>query len=132
MVYDTGLDDAEIVDLAVGERRTILTRDRRLVERRLARDHLLIRSDDLEEQIVQVIRELGLEVRRSGIMGRCVSCNGRLEPLDAEVARRSVPPYVARTQLAFRRCPGCDRIYWSATHVERMRERLLALGLLGE
>ncbi|HKI05656.1 MAG TPA: Mut7-C RNAse domain-containing protein [Thermoanaerobaculia bacterium] len=36
--YDPDLDDAELVDKAVAEGRTILTRDRRLTERRLARN----------------------------------------------------------------------------------------------
>ena len=39
--YDPELDDPEIVELAVAEDRTILTRDRRLTERRAARNHLL-------------------------------------------------------------------------------------------
>jgi hypothetical protein len=45
VAYDPALDDAELVARAVAEGRTILTRDRRLIQRRLARDHLLIRSD---------------------------------------------------------------------------------------
>jgi uncharacterized protein with PIN domain len=35
-----------------------------------------------------------------------------------------VPPFVASTQSEFRRCPACGRLYWRATHAERMRERL--------
>ena len=46
-----------------------------------------------------------------------------------EEAAAEVPPYVARTQEHFRRCPRCGRIYWRATHAERMRERLRAMGV---
>jgi hypothetical protein len=63
VTYDPDLDDPELVELAFAEGRTILTRDRRLTERRLARNHLLIRSDDVAEQLHQVLTELVPAVR---------------------------------------------------------------------
>lgn len=128
-VYDRHARDAELVERAVAEGRTLLTRDRRLVQRRRARDHVLIRSDRLDEQIGQVVEELGLELDPRRTFGRCVRCNEPLARLPPEAARPRVPPYVARTQREFRRCPACGRIYWAATHVERMRERLRRMGL---
>jgi uncharacterized protein with PIN domain len=52
-----------------------------------------------------------------------------LTAVRAEEARRHVPPYVARTQDTFRRCPACGRLYWGASHVRRMRERLRRMGI---
>jgi uncharacterized protein with PIN domain len=127
--YDPTLDDAELVDRAVAEGRTILTRDRRLTERRLARNHLLIRSGVVEEQIRQVLEELGLRPDPGRFLGRCLRCNEPLETLEAEIARARVPPWVARTQTEFRACPACGRIYWRGTHVERMARRLEGMGL---
>lgn len=60
VVYDAALDDPQIVERAVAEDRVILTRDRRLVQRRLARNHLLIRSEVVDEQVRQVLEELGI------------------------------------------------------------------------
>lgn len=124
VTYDPALDDPEIVERAVAEGRTILTRDRRLTERRLARNHVLIRSDDLAEQLRQVIDELGLRPEPGRSLGRCLRCNTPLESIDAEQARARVPPWVARTQEEFRACPTCDRVYWRGTHVRRMLRRL--------
>ncbi len=109
---------------AVAEGRTILTRDRRLVERRLAHNHLLIRSDQVAEQVQQVLEELRIEPDPGQILRRCLRCNTPLEPLPAEQARARVPPWVARTHEEFRACPGCGRVYWRGTHVDRMRKRL--------
>lgn len=127
--YDPGLDDPELVALAHAEGRTILTRDRRLTERRLARNHLLIRSDVVDEQVRQVLDDLGLRPDPTRLLGRCLRCNTPLEPLDPEVARTRVPPWVARTQQEFRACPGCGRVYWRGTHVERMARRLEGMGI---
>ena len=122
--YDPGLDDAELVEVAVAEGRTILTRDRRLVLRRRARNHLLIRSDEVGEQVRQVVAELGFTPDPERFLARCLRCNVPLESVPAAAAREQVPPFVASTQQEFRRCPSCGRLYWRATHAERMRERL--------
>lgn len=129
VVYDPALDDAALVERAVVEGRLILTRDRKLTERRLARRHLLVRSDRLEEQLIQVVGELGLTPEATAVHSRCLRCNSPLVQLAAEEARSRVPPHVALTQKLFRTCPDCGRVYWRATHVERMRRRLAAMGL---
>jgi len=129
VAYDPALDDPALVARAVAEARTILTRDRKLVERRLARNHLLIRSDEVGEQVRQVLAEAGLRPDSCRLFGRCLRCNVPLAPLPAEAARARVPPYVARTQEEFRICPCCGRIYWRSTHVERMREWLRRKGI---
>jgi len=129
VAYDPALDDPELVALAVAEGRTILTRDRRLVERRLARDHLLIRSVQVEEQVRQVLEELGVRPDPDRLLRRCLRCNQPLEPIAAEEARAQVPPYVARPQDEFRVCPECGRLYWRGTHVSRMSRWLERVGL---
>jgi len=129
VAYDPSLDDPELVERAVAEGRVILTRDRRLVERRLARNHLLIRSDVVEEQVRQVLEELGIRPDPGRLLGRCLRCNTLTEPMPAEDARAVVPPWVARTQDEYRACPVCGRIYWSGSHAERMRKKLERMGI---
>ncbi|HEX9942669.1 MAG TPA: Mut7-C RNAse domain-containing protein [Thermoanaerobaculia bacterium] len=129
VAYDPALDDAELVEKAVAEGRTILTRDRRLTQRRLARNHLLIRSDDVDEQVRQVVDDLGLQPDPGRFFGRCLRCNTPLEPVAAERARARVPPWVARTHEEFRACPGCGRVYWRGSHVARMAKRMEKMGI---
>ena len=124
VVYFTRIEDEDLVALAVREGRTILTRDRRLAQRRAARDHVLIRSQELEAQIRQVLEERRLRIRKSSLFRRCVRCNRRTRPVPPRAVRDQVPPYVFRTQKRFARCPACQRIYWKATHVSRMIETL--------
>jgi uncharacterized protein with PIN domain len=124
VAYDPSLDDPELVEVAFAEDRVILTRDRRLTERRRARKHLLIRSDVVDEQVRQVLQDLGVTPDLDRLLRRCPVCNTPLQPLAAEDARAHVPPWVARTHTEFRECPGCGRIYWRGTHVARMQKRL--------
>jgi hypothetical protein len=132
VAYDPALDDPALVALAAREGRVILTRDRKLVERRLARHrHLLIASDRVDEQLRQVIAELTIPVDSARVLSRCLRCNTPLVELPAELAEARVPAFVARTQRRFRECPGCGRVFWSATHAASIRQRLAALGIAG-
>lgn len=128
-VFDPSLDDPEIVDRSVEEGRTILTRDSRLILRKRAWNHVFVRSEVVDEQVSQVLDELAIEPDPDELFSRCLRCNVPLIETPADQAAREVPPYVARTQSRFRRCPECRRIYWRATHARRMRKRLRRMGV---
>ena len=127
MGYDAVLlpqaDDAELVRVALREERIVLTRDSRLMERRVVRtgqiQALLVRGDDVESQLRQVIRAYQLDGANS--FSRCIRCNLPLEDIDREAVRGLVPPYVFETQTEFMRCPACSRVYWKGTHWANMR-----------
>ena len=124
VAYFRRIDDGDLVRLARRGRRVILTSDRRLVQRRDARNHVLIASQSLEDQIRQVLRERRLKVRRRDLFRRCVECNVRTRVVARTAVRSHVPPYVFATQKRFTRCPSCGRIFWRATHVRRMIDHL--------
>jgi uncharacterized protein with PIN domain len=84
----------------------------------------LIRSDRLDEQIREAADQLALGTDRSRWLSRCLECNGVLASRTREELRGLVPEHVLATQVAFMVCPGCARIYWAGTHVDRMLERL--------
>ena len=126
LFFKTG-PDRELVKAALEEGRIIITRDTRLVERKLVKNGtigtVLLKSDEPEEQIQQVFTELGLEPGFNPF-SRCLACNGRLERVEPLQVKKQVPPYVFQTRSTFSRCPGCGRIYWQGTHWAAMSARL--------
>jgi hypothetical protein len=120
--------DKDLVDLSRREDRVLLTRDTGLIERTAKRpNRLFVRSDDWEDQVVQVLDDLGLwdDVRPNT---RCIECNLPLKALARERARNLVTPFVLEHASSFAICPGCDRVFWQGTHygdMERKIERLL-------
>ncbi len=115
------LDDAALAARARAEGRLLLTRDHGLAARRgLA--VLLITSEHLDEQLRQVLDTVGYPDEHT--RPRCMQCNVPLDSLTPVEAAPYVPPYVARTQTRFRRCPRCGRITWPATHWAGIRRRL--------
>ena len=119
--------DDELLRRAREEGRILLTKDRRLVERREVRRQtvraLWVRSDRWREQLRQVARELDLRFG-TDLFTRCVRCNTPLVELEKGAASGLVPPYVYQTQASFSRCPQCERVYWQGTHYARARAHL--------
>lgn len=130
-VYARDVSAAELVRRAAAEGRILLTRNSRLVRRRGLPPHVFVQSDDFRAQLRQVIDACGLGAAAAFLV-RCSRCNTPLERMQRSEACASVPAYVCETQASFARCPSCARIYWPATHVERMRRELARLGLPAE
>jgi uncharacterized protein with PIN domain len=127
--YDTAYlphaDDPELARVARAEDRILLTRDVELTRRRGVR-HVLIESDQVEEQLHQVSRVLNLSARQA--FSRCAECNVTLDPVSKELVRGEVPPYVFQMQERFLRCPRCRRVYWRGTHWAHMLAQIEDLG----
>jgi uncharacterized protein with PIN domain len=119
--YDPGLDDHQLARLARAEARVLITRDRELAHRR-GIQVLFISSENLEDQVAQVLAELDLTPDQS--YSRCPRCNVLLEKLDHKVAKARVPPYVARTHKRFKLCPACRQVYWRGTHWRQMEQQM--------
>jgi uncharacterized protein with PIN domain len=124
--YDTeylaDTDDYAVMRLARAEGRLILTRDRALAARPELRT-LLVESESLEEQLLQIREALGPPPEPAAT--RCSLCNRVLLDAPPELVKAQVPPYVRRTHDQFSVCPECGRVFWQGTHWAQM-EALIA------
>lgn len=127
VIYGPHLTGYGLIRTARAENRLILTRDRRLKQKQPP-PLLFIESDHHRDQLRQVLRECGLKLGEN-VFTRCVECNTRLQPRAKDAVETAVPPYVFSTQESFSFCPSCRRIYWPATHHEKMLAELRNLGL---
>ena len=104
----------------------MLTRDRKVYRRNMDQC-IFVREDQFRGQLKQVVEACGLDPF-AGLLTRGVECNEPLRPIAKDEARHTVPAYVAETQDIFSVCPGCSRVFWSATHQRLMMEELKRLG----
>lgn len=128
-IFDRAITDDRILTVALAEERTIVTRDHRLAEKTLARRVILLETTDPLAQLVEVIRAADLQINSVFIFTRCPICNAVVEPIEKENYASDIPPYVYRTKDRFTRCAACGRIFWSGTHVDRMKEKLAGAGI---
>jgi uncharacterized protein with PIN domain len=120
-LYFRDASDARLLGLALREERRLLTRDTGLA--RLAGPiGLLVRGEDLDSQLREVVETFGLVARAP--LRRCLECNGRLARSSADDVRGRVPSYTLATQPEFWVCGGCGRVFWAGTHASGILSRL--------
>ncbi len=120
VVYPEALGDDDLKVIIERESRILLTRDRELSGR--VAGSVLVTSDDLDEQLVQVVRAFRLPGDLA--MTRCSVCNAPLRGIPKTEARGKVPDGVFERQEEFWRCDSCGRMYWQGTHWENMNARM--------
>lgn len=123
--WHPGIDDREVVRLAEGQRRLLLSCDTGIFRIRRIRDGdirglWIPHGLGTQDQLAFVLRELRLPVREP----RCMACGGLL----AEVPKRDLHAKVPARSFAwleqFWRCQDCGRILWRGTHWHRIAARL--------
>jgi uncharacterized protein with PIN domain len=118
VLYDSELNDNEIIRISLEQERVILTRDTGLVARPLAANHLSIKSERAQEQLQEVLSSFPVEKHP---LTRCSECNEPIVPVSKQEVRDLVPQHVYEKNAAFFLCPKCSRIYWQGTHIRKMK-----------
>lgn len=121
-VYRNNASDPELAEIAAREQRVVLTRDRYLLMRSEVELGYWIRSTDSRQQLAEVLQHFGL-IRSMQPFTRCMKCNAALADVSRESVLPQLPPAVTGKER-FRRCPGCNRVYWEGSHHARMKKML--------
>jgi len=122
VIYGPHLTGYGLIRAARQQNRLILTRDR-VLKKKHPPEFIFIASDRYGEQLRQVIEACGLKPQEN-LFTRCLSCNALLQPKSKASVQELVPPYVFSTQEDFVWCPTCHRVFWPATHHDKMLEEL--------
>jgi uncharacterized protein with PIN domain len=118
-LYQNNFDDEELAELAHKEGRILLSRDRRLLMRKVISLGYCLRSLEPVEQLQEVIERFDL-AKRIVPFHRCLRCNHPLEPVDKEAVLDRLEPLTRLYFDEFQICPACKQIYWKGSHYERM------------
>ena len=108
--------------------RILLTRRTCFLNQKDVPPFVFLRADRFREQLKQVCTDLQLKVS-SSLLRRCSACNRELETVDRAQVQARVPAYVWQTQSTFFHCRQCHRVYWGATHRDRIVEELRHMGI---
>lgn len=119
---DPSLDDAGLVDRAAAEDRLLLTRDRGLLRRRALPAGALVRGDDPDDQLADVLDRFAPPLAP---MTRCTRCGGRLGAVAKADVDDRLPAGTRRSYDDFTRCARCGHVFWRGAHAERL-EALVA------
>ena len=83
-----------------------------------------IESNNLEDQLRQIIRELRIAFKDLKPFTRCLECNASIKLFAKAEISGQVPDYIWETNETFRKCPRCNRVYWPGSHTKRSMQRI--------
>jgi len=121
--YRNDAEDDELIGRMQAEKRVLLTRDRKLLMRKVVRRGYLPRSDDATEQLEEVLSRFQL-VDEINAFSRCPRCNGLLRSVPKEQVLDRLKPLTKRYFDTFSQCRDCGQIYWPGSHQHRLKTRL--------
>ena len=123
VAYPKNADDRELLKVMARENRALLTRDRRLLMHRIVQYGYCPRSQNADEQTIEVVRRFDLS-ELIAPFARCLRCNAPLEEAAKADVIDKLEPLTKIYYERFRRCPGCKQIYWSGSHFPKLQKRI--------
>src|ERR671923_2417017 len=119
-LYQTDYSDEELAKTVRNEERILLSRDRRLLMRKVVTHGYCPRSLDSLEQLNEVVRRFDL-AKRVVPFHRCLRCNHLLETVSKEAVLDRLEPLTKLYFDEFMICPNCKQVYWKGSHFDRMQ-----------
>ncbi len=123
VAYRQNADDRQLLEVMVRENRALLTRDRRLLMHAIVQHGYWPRSQNADEQTIEVIRRFDLSELIAPFT-RCLRCNATLEAVAKAEIIGKLEPLTKIYYDQFRRCPDCKQIYWSGSHFPKLQRRI--------
>jgi hypothetical protein len=123
VAYDSQAEDRQLLGIMEREDRALLTRDRRLLMHAVVKTGYCPRSQNPDEQTVEVIRRFNF-LGSLAPFTRCLRCNAPLRKVSKAEIIESLEPLTKIYYKQFRRCTGCGQIYWAGSHFSKLQRRL--------
>jgi len=118
-LFRNDLEDDEIIEIALKEKRIILTRDRGILMQNAVTHGHWIRNDNPGQQLAEVINRLQLQNDFKPFT-RCSNCNGELEPVSREKLDDRLSADTLTYYDEFWECSSCRKIYWQGSHFQHI------------
>ena len=123
VAYHPQANDRQLLDVMKRENRALLTRDRRLLMHAMVKTGYCPRSQNADEQTIEVIRRFDLFTLIVPFT-RCLRCNAPVEGVAKADIIAKLEPLTKIYYQEFRRCAGCGQIYWAGSHFEKLQSRI--------
>ncbi|WP_136806024.1 Mut7-C RNAse domain-containing protein [Desulfosediminicola flagellatus] len=117
----TGTNLQTIAQQATEEQRIVLTRNRELLKINAINYGQLLRSEDHQTQLVEVLERYRLFTQIKPF-SRCLNCNGTLVNVDKNDILHLLEPLTKKYYSTFKQCGHCNNVYWRGSHHKKMMQ----------
>jgi uncharacterized protein with PIN domain len=119
-LYRNDFNDDTVSRISEQQHRIVLTRDRRLLHRKIITHGLYVRAVKPKEQVKEVLQRLDLHGAVQPFT-RCTRCNGLLKATSKQTVDHRLEPKTRRYYNHFLQCEQCGQVYWQGSHHERAK-----------
>ncbi len=123
-IYDSNIDDMDILDSSRYQDRIVLTSDRTLFKRckKKGINTILTYKETELENLVTIFSALNIKsINSQKLPHLCTCCNGLLDTIiDKNLIKNQIPGPLLHSKNIFYECTKCNKIYWIGTHVEHI------------
>lgn len=120
VLYTNHYTDPELIEIALAEKRIILTRDVFIFKNKSITHGYWIRSTAFKHQLKEVIHRFDLQARIIPF-SRCIECNGILGPIEKNIIASKIPRQVSHCFDDYHECLDCHKIYWKGSHYDKLK-----------
>ncbi len=107
--------DATIAKISSTTQRIVLTRDRKLLHRKIIHYGYFIRAEKPKTQVKDVLSKFKLHSKLKPL-ARCTHCNGELVQTDKQKIIHRLKYLTKKHYDKFLMCPNCSQVYWHGSH----------------
>ena len=122
-LYCNHFDDKTIAEISSKTQRIVLTRDRKLLQRKIIIFGYFVRADIPKTQVKEVLTQFNLNPLLKPLT-RCTYCNGKLTQTEKRNITHRLKPLTKKHYDKFLICSECGQIYWQGSHSARV-DRLI-------
>jgi len=125
-MYENGFNDDELAKISGDSKRILLTKDCNLLKRKNVVFGHLVREDDPEKQIIEIVTLYNLQHKIQPYT-RCLRCNGILGYVDKKDIDHLLEPLTRKYYDTFHQCRQCQQVYWHGSHRSKIEKDLQAV-----
>jgi uncharacterized protein len=125
-LYRNDYTDNILCRISLKENRTLLSKDKSLIETESLTHAYLVRNKNSRLQLIEVLDRFQLFALTAPFT-RCIECNLTLQKVDMVKILSRIPEKVKEWCTEYQWCSACNRIYWKGSHYQKMQEFISSL-----
>lgn len=125
-LYRNDYADESVAKISSEQHRVVLTRDRRLLQRKIITHGYFVREVIPKLQVKEVLKRFDL-YRLIAPLTRCMQCNGILMRVEKQQIEHHLEPLTKKYYDSFLVCSDCERIYWQGSHYKHAKQLIKEL-----
>lgn len=122
-IYEPSLSLSQLMQIAAKQKAVFLTRRKVYPNGYYPTILFNIGSDNFEEQLRYVVEHFGLDIKTK-LFTRCTRCNVKVQQVNKSIFKEIIPAKSFAGYEKFFRCPNCNKIFWSGTHLKNTLNKI--------